>query len=254
MSNPIELNEEFPHLSKAPIIEAAIEIRIVPHTKWDESTIINELKQRFPDYPKIEPLKLTKIQISPSANQKNQSFDLGCVGFKLHSGDNLNIVQFNKGAFIFSRLKPYVNWEPFCQEAFRLLTIYHDLFKLGLETKIIRIGLRFINRISIKHNNVKLADYYQYPPESLKNTGWPLSGYLHHDVMQIPDTDYSVNLIKTIQNIPDEIGLILDIDVFTQPQFQYNDSKLINYLEEMRWIKNKIFFSSITDKVLSELK
>jgi uncharacterized protein (TIGR04255 family) len=63
-----------------------------------------------------------------------------------------------------------------------------------------------------------------------------------------------VNLIKTVQNVPGEIGLILDIDVFMQNPFEYNEPRIKECLEEMRWIKNKVFFGSLTDKIIRELK
>lgn len=252
MAKPIDLKEKFPHLSKAPIVEAALDIRVVPSVKWDETALQSELKQRLPDFPKVEIVREARVQIVPPGQPGKPVFeDVGCVGLKLHSNDNLHITQFNKGAFVFSRLKPYADWGKFSQEALRLWAIYCELLK---PTEVRRIGLRFINRIVIKRETVEVADYYKYPPESLKDLNWPLAGYLHHDVMQVPETPYSVNLIKTVQSVPGEMGLILDIDVFMQSQFNYDELRIIECLEEMRWIKNKIFFSSITEKALEELR
>lgn len=252
MAKRIDLKEKFPHLSKAPIVEAVLDIRVVPSVKWDETSLQAELKKRLPDFPKVETLREARVQIVPPVQPGKPMFeDVGCVGLKLHSNDNLHIVQFNKGAFVFSRLKPYVDWGRFSQEALRLWTIYCELLK---PTEVRRIGLRFINRISIKQTTIELSDYYKYPPESLKELNWPLAGYLHHDVMQVPETAYSVNVIKTVQNVPGEIGLLLDIDVFMPSQFAYNELRIIECLEEMRWVKNKIFFGSLTKKLIQELK
>jgi uncharacterized protein (TIGR04255 family) len=253
MTKLIDLKEEFPHLSKAPIVEAALDIRVVPSVKWDETSLQSELKQRLPDFPKVENMRQTRYQITPGQPDSPKVEDFGCIGFKLHSSDKLHIAQFNKGAFVFSRLQPYENWQQFSGEALRLWVIYCKLLK---PKEVTRIGLRFINRIAIKQEKVELADYYKYPPKSLEELNWTLTGYLHHDVMQIPETSYAVNLIKTVQNVPGagEIGLILDIDVFTGEGFEYNELHLKRFLEEMRWVKNKIFFSSLTDKVIQELK
>ncbi len=252
MAKPIDLKEKFPHLDKAPIIEAVLEIRLVPSVKWDVTSLQNELKQRLPDFPKVDTLRKAKVQFAPLGKLGNSAFeDFGCVGLKLHSNDNLHIVQFNKGAFVFSRLKPYANWEQFSQEALRLWAIYCELLK---PSEIRRIGLRFINRISIKQPTLELSDYYKYPPASIEELNWPLTGYLHHDVMQVPETAYSVNVIKTVQNVPGDIGLLLDIDVFMQSHFAYNELRIIECIEEMRWVKNKIFFSSLTENLIKELK
>jgi len=252
MAKPIDLKEKFTHLSKAPIVEAALDIRVVPSAQWDEISLQAELKKHFPDFPKVETIREARVQIVPPGPPGKPAFeDIGCVGLKFHSNDNLHIAQFNRGAFVFSRLTPYADWGKFSQEALRLWTIYCELLK---PTEVRRIGLRFINRITIKQETVEFSDYYRYPPESLKELNWPLAGYLHHDVMRVPETPYSVNLIKTVQNVHGEIGLILDIDVFMQSQFKYDELRIIECLEEMRWVKNKIFFNSITEKALEELK
>jgi uncharacterized protein (TIGR04255 family) len=251
MTKPIDLEEKFIHLSKAPIVEAALDIRVVPSAKWDETRLQCELKQRLPNYPKVETLRKVGYKCSPDKPDNVEVEDFGCVGFKLQSDDNLHIVQFNRAAFVFSRLKPYANWEQFSHEALRLWAIYYELQK---PTEIIRIGLRFINRIAIKQKEVELSDYYKYPPEPLKTLNWPLTFYLHQDVMQVPETPCSVNLIKTVQYVPGEIGLILDIDVFMQNRFGYDESIIAEYLGEMRWVKNKIFFSSLTEKIIEEMK
>ena len=251
MTKPIDLNETFQHLSKAPIVEAVLDIRVVLSVTWEETKFLSELKQRLQDFPKVEPLRQARYQI-PIGKQNNPTVeDLGCVGFKLHSSNKLHIAQFNKGAFVFSRLQPYENWEQFSAEALRLWGIYCELLK---PKEVTRIGLRFINRIAIKQEKVELTDYYKYPPKPLEELNWALTDYLHHDVMQVPETPYRVNLIKTVQNVPGEIGLILDIDVFTGDDFKYNELHLKRFLGEMRWVKNKIFFSSSTDKVIQELE
>ncbi len=248
MANLIDLKEEFPHLSKAPIVEAALDIRVVPSVEWDETVLQRELKQLLPDYPKIEPLHRKKFQITP---EKPIIEDFGCVGLKLHSVAKPHIAQFNNNAFVFSRLKPYENWQQFSEEALRLWGIYCELLK---PKEVTRIGLRFINRIGIKQEKIELADYYKYPPTTPEELNWTLNYYLHHDVMKVPETSYAVNVIKTIQNIPEKTGLILDIDVFMGTCFEYNESKLTEFLEEMRWIKNKIFFSSVINKIIQELR
>jgi uncharacterized protein (TIGR04255 family) len=250
MINAIDLKEKFPHLSQAPIIEAVLDIRVVPSVKWDATNLQNELKQHLPDFPTHETIRETTFQLPPGKKAPVVE-DFGCVGFKLHSSDNLHIVQFNKGSFVFSRLKPYQDWGRFSQEALQLWAIYCDLLK---PSEVRRIGLRFINRIAIKQPTIELSDYYRYPPASIKELNWPLAGYLHHDVMQVPKTSYSVNVIKTVQNVPGDIGLLLDIDVFMQSRFAYNELCIIECMEEMRWVKNKIFFGSLTERIIAELK
>lgn len=247
----INLDEKFPHLSKAPIVEAVIDIRVVPTLPWNEASLQAELKKRLPAYPKIELIRESRLQFSPGKPDTPIVEDFGCVGFKLASGDNAYIAQFNKNQFVFSRLKPYEDWDTLNKEAMRLLAIYCELLK---PTEVQRVGIRYINRIVPKQTVFELGDYYESAPEPVRGLELPLTGFLHHDIIQVPDTPYLINLIKTIQKTQAEIGLILDIDVFTPVKFDCKEAAIKKCLQEMRWLKNKIFFSSMTRKVIEELK
>jgi uncharacterized protein (TIGR04255 family) len=68
--------------------------------------------------------------------------------------------------------------------------------------------------------------------------------------LSVPGHPYFVNFISTIQPSPNGIALIIDIDVFRGP-FSLGDVDLEFSLAEMRWLKNKLFFGSVTQKTLS---
>lgn len=251
MANLVDLEEKFPHLPQAPIVEAVLDIRVVLSVMWDEDNLRNKLEQLLPDYPKRDTMQETELQFSPETGA-NVIKDSVHVGLKCNSEDNLNVAQFNKDSFVFSRLKPYENWDRFSQEALRLWEIYCELLK---PTEIGRIGLRFINRLAVgKGQRVEWADYYKRPPVPIEGLNWSLSGYLHRDVLQVPGTYYLVNVIKTTQNTEKDIGLLLDIDVFMSNRLNFDELQISEHMNKMRWVKNKVFFSSLTEKALEECK
>src|SRR5437016_2089374 len=47
----IDPTESFPHLPKAPIVEAAVDIRARAELPWEEKAIAEQLKERLPKYP-----------------------------------------------------------------------------------------------------------------------------------------------------------------------------------------------------------
>ncbi len=249
MQSPINIKEEFPHLPRAPIVEAVLDLRVVSSVEWDELSLRSQLEERLPDYPKHDTVQETEVQLSPKTGT-NIIKDLVHVGLKCQSEDSFYVVQFNKDSFVFSRLKPYENWEKFSQEALRLWEIFCELLK---PIEIGRVGLRFINRLAIrKQQAIELADYYESPPESIKGLNWPLAGYLHQDRIQVPDTPYFVNIIKTTQNTQMDIGLLLDIDVSMNKHLSFDELQISEHMNKMRWVKNKVFFSSLTEKALEE--
>ena len=251
MAELIDLEEEFRHLSKAPIVEAVLDIRVVLSVEWNETNLRNQLERLLPDYPKHDAVQETEFQLSPKTGT-NVIKDFVHVGLKCQPEDGLNVVQFNKDSFVFSRLKPYENWDKFSQEALRLWRIYCELLK---PIEIGRIGLRFINCLAIgKGRKIELADYYKRPPLPIEGLDWSLSGYLHRDVLQVPGTSYFVNVTKTTQNTKKDIGLLLDIDVFTNKHLNFDELQIFEHMNKMRWVKNKVFFSSLTEKALEECK
>ena len=77
---------------------------------------------------------------------------------------------------------------------------------------------------------------------------------MHKDTLGVPGHPYAINVIRTIQqlnsNMSGGVALILDIDVFTTQAFDLDNAVLARRLLEMRWLKNKAFFGSITKKAL----
>ena len=80
-------------------------------------------------------------------------------------------------------------------------------------------------------------------------------GFMHHETLAVPGYPYAVSFIRAIQVIANQpLALILDIDVFTLEQTALPSSVLERRLAEMRWLKNKVFFGSITEKAVNMVR
>ena len=251
----IDLAESFPQLSRAPIIEAIIGITARAESAWEESVISGQLKQRLPDYPSVQSHHEIRheLMLAADAQPEQAVHDMGWRGLRCESADKLHIAQFNRDGFSFSRLKPYQNWEQFYQEGLRLWKLYNVIAQ---SSEIQRIGLRFINRIEFSQDEVKLEDYLENPPKPPRGMEVPFAGFLHHNTLSIPGHPYGINVIQTIQpsqGADVSWGVILDIDVFTTEPID-NQKLIEQHLIKMRWLKNKVFFGSITSKTLELLK
>ena len=159
--------------------------------------------------------------------------------------------QFNRDGFVFSRLEPYPDWSSFSDEGLSLWRIFKEIAQ---PVQINRAGLRFINRIELPPENPRLDEYIKSAPEPPQNLDLPFLGFMHHETLAVPEHPYAINLIRTIQPPQGEtgkgMGLIFDIDVFTIKPLDLDETGLARILEEMRWLKNKVFFGSITEKAL----
>jgi uncharacterized protein (TIGR04255 family) len=251
--------EEFTHLSHAPITEAVIEIRAVLESQWDEKQVMGVLKEKLPEYPIFTSQKEFKqelrVDFSSEIPAKQTFSDLGLKGFRFQSSDKHRIVQFNRDGFVFSRLQPYADWQEFVDEALRLWQIYSELTR---PFEVPRIGLRFINRLLCPPDKQELAEYLRVVPVPPVNLNVPFTAFLHRDTLIIPDYPYGINIVKTIQppqgSEGNDLWLIIDIDVFTTEKCAANGLAIQEHLEEMRWLKNKVFFGSITNSLVEVLK
>ena len=257
----INTAEEFPTLTSAPVAEAVIDIRAFPSKAWEESVVSVFLEEKLEGYAfldshreihhevKSEGEKLPELSVS----------DLGWRGIRFQSADSKNIAQFNRDGFVFSRLDPYNNWLSFFKAGKSLWYVFKDI---AAPVTIDRIGLRFINRIELSHGELNIERYLKNAPVAPVNLDLPFLGFMHQETLGVPGYPYAINLIRTIQppqNPADNgIAIILDIDVFTlQPiahPIENDDDMLDNALNEMRWLKDKTFFGSITDEGLEVFK
>lgn len=253
----IDVTERFPRLARAPIAEAVIEVRARAEATWEESGIRSSLQRQLPAYPNIVSQRefAHELQVGPGHESVQTHRDLGWKGLRFESADHVHIVQFNRDGYVFSRLRPYDHWEQFHGEAFRLWHVHKDL---AHPAEVQRLGLRFINRIELPLDGPRPDDYLLMPAEVLKGLELPRAGFLHRDVLGVPGYPYVITIVRTVQPVQTSgskgFGLIFDIDVFTTEPFDLQDDLLKRRLAEMRWLKNKVFFGSITEQALESFR
>lgn len=118
--------------------------------------------------------------------------------------------------------------------------------------------LRFINHPLVPLLGFTWSDYLQVPPRAPESLDLSVEGFLYADTLRVPNTPLALRVTRTAQAPQaagdDHIGLILDIEVFTVEPCELNESMMRQRLAEMRWLKNKAFFGSITKKLLERLR
>ena len=251
----IDLTESFPLLSRAPIVEAVIGVTARAEAAWDEAAISEQFKQRLPEYPDVQSQREIHYELKQVADAPPEQTvrDMGWRGLRCESADKLHIAQFNRDGFSFSRLKPYQSWGQFSQEGMRLLGLYREVAR---PSDIHRLGLRFINRVEFSQGEAKLEDFLENPPKAPRGMAIPLEGFLHHNTLSVPGQPYGINVVQTVQPAQGgdaSWGVILDIDVFTTEPI-VNLNSIESHLTKMRWLKNKVFFGSVTAQTLEVFK
>lgn len=244
----INKDERFRHLPNAPIIEAVIDIRSRPTALFDESTMKSRLDAKLDGYHLLDLIFQEQTAMQGGMSHIEQNWK----GLRYRSADEKYIAQFHDNRFIFSRLEPYQSWDRFYYEGMRLWSNYIELAK---PSDLQRIGLRYINRIQLPVNELHFEDYLHSAPTTPKDFNLPFLNFLHQDTFEVPGHPYAINITKTIQPPKTQdnqgLSLILDIDIFTNQEPDFAMDLLEQRLIDMHWLKNKVFFGSITDKAMT---
>ena len=251
----IDVTEQFPHLENAPIVEAVIDFRARFEKAWQQEEMQALLRVALPEYPQVVGQRgfQAKFEAGPVDLPTATTEDLGWKGLVFRSADNLQVAQFQRDGFAFSRLAPYQDWDLFSAEALRLWRVYSEV---STPVTVGRLGLRFINRIEVPASG-QLEDYLTVGPRCPPNIALPFMGFFHIDTFSVPGHPYLVNLRRTVENSADAAALktafIIDVDVFATEGLD-ELSAIQKRLLDMRWLKNKIFFGSVTPEVIEGYK
>jgi uncharacterized protein (TIGR04255 family) len=253
----IDHSDEFEHLNRAPIVEAVIQIVARAGAKRTLGELRTSLSSELPEYPHIKsvgsvsvtmPFQLASKQGAPAPEPATS--ERSWLGLRLETEGGLNIAMFTRDYFSFSRLRPYEDWESFQTEALRLWSIH---YRLAEPSEVRRVGVRFINRFDVPAVELDPGEYLSglaEPPGDLQR-----SGYFYRDDLIVPGHPYNVTLMRTVQpsgvSQPSKVGLLLDIDVFSNRPFAPEQRTIERRLLDMHWLKNHVFFKNATEKALS---
>ena len=239
------------HLSKAPITEALIDIRVaLPRETGLEllDSLYNHIKDKYPKRRErkrwegtIE-FKETEL-VTPSVKVAETD------GYLYTSEDDKQTVQARLDGFTFNRQRPYETWETLRDEAHRLWDLYA---KIASPELITRVAVRYINQLDLPFPIKDFADFLVAPPLVPEALPQGVSSFLTRVVINEQDMKVTAIIHQALESFSqsDKVPIILDIDVFKQVVTGLDETEAWETLEWMRHFKNRIFFESVTENTL----
>lgn len=236
----------YPHLTKAPIKEALIDIQVKMPNEIDFDKTKEFGNLIHDEYPTKTKRFRTTFGIKPSGGLVGPP-ERQLIGWKFTSVDGMQIVQARLDGFTFSRLKKYEDWSRLKEESSRLWSIYLDFFH---PTSIDRIGCRYINEIRLKHP-IDLQEYLSRSPGSPVGSPDIFASFISRVVIPYHEYNTTAIITQAFEKVLADgtAPIIIDIDVFMQ---EVNEAQIEIWevLDNFRNIKNQIFFGSITPKTV----
>jgi uncharacterized protein (TIGR04255 family) len=234
---------------RAPIAEAVIELRYAqPASQKDVEEATRRLRRSY-FYQEVENIMEIKIDPGRGAAERNMI----ATGLKLSSLDRADQMMFRTNGFACSRLAPYLGWEPFVEG---VKTGWTEWARIAGNTALIRIGVRYVNRIDVPNTSsqlIRMEDYLNISPKMPPEMIEPLSTY----TMQVscPLNSGAYTLVLITSSVPSPLvgfsSFALDLDVARDKDIPRRADAVWEILTEMRVLKNRIFEYCVTDRARS---
>lgn len=239
------------YLPNAPVTEALIDIRVQLSAGVNVENLASVEESIRDGYPaKRKEIRGFEARFEVHEEQLPQTttIDRGVVGYLYRSADEKQVLQVRQDGFTYSKLRLYKNWEDLRDEAYRLWKYYVDIAK---PETITRVALRYINHLTDIPTPIRdYSEYLQTPPRITANLNQEnIRSFLTRVVVSEPNSGATAIVTQALESSESAITpIILDIDVFKESNFDGHGHEMWDTLENLRKLKNQIFFDSITEK------
>lgn len=242
---------EIRHLTKAPIVEALIDLKVKFPASFQPDKLLDlkaSLKEVFPKIEERQQLE-HKFGVLHGRPIPPQTEFKGLQGLFFRSEDGLDVVQCRIDGFTFSRLTPYLDWETLRDRARKFWKIY---CKTVAPESITRVAIRYINRIQPPAPFVDYAKYFTTPLPIPSGRSRVVNGFLTRVIIADPKRQLSAIVIQNLEPSidPNPVSIILDIDAFKVEDFAVGDESVWSLLDLLHDVKNELFFDSITEEAV----
>jgi uncharacterized protein (TIGR04255 family) len=239
------------HLRAAPIREALIDFRVKARKGIDAAAFRVLQPELAATYPVVEDRNAFQALFEFGRKGSTATAtEHGIVGLFFFNKDRTEIVQFRVDGFTFNRLRPYTSFEAIAPRA---LTLWRRYVQIAQPTVINRIALRYINDIPIPGERIDWDEYLVAGPKVPPEFPQHVSQFLTRVTVDDKDANLSANVVQALEYNTEVGGPVvrLDIDAYVQREVDPVSAEVANVIGSLREFKNRLFFSSVTDRTLA---
>jgi uncharacterized protein (TIGR04255 family) len=242
----------FIQLKNTPIKEVIFTISFKENIALEKLELFKQLPQITEKFPIINTGFQTQLR---SKNNEPPVSKVSEVGFIMKDKLNSYIIQAKKGSFAFHKVNGYESFETLL---IKLETYWNELIKICGDLTILNLSVRYLNLIE-KEKDEKISDLlnivtkHPFGEENETNLTQHRFKYDKNSQITITVVTAKPNFVVTEkQNNKLKDGVVLDIIINkkinsdTQATFDFTN------FNEMRTVKNEIFFKIITEKTINK--
>jgi uncharacterized protein (TIGR04255 family) len=242
----------FIQLKNTPIKEVIFTISFQENIELEKLEFFKKLPLIIENFP-IANMGF-RTQLSPGKNELSVS-KVSQMGFILKDKSNSYIIQAKRGSFAFHKVNGYESFESIL---IKLETYWDELVKICGNLTIFNLSVRYLNLIG-KEEKEKVSDLltivtkHPFGEDNETNLTQHRFKYDKNPQITVIVVTAKPNFIDPDkQNNKVKDGVVLDIIVNKKIDAQEGKVFRFESFNEMRGIKNDIFFKSITEQTIKK--
>lgn len=243
--------KEWPKLENPPVVAAMFQINFDSSnlTLEDFSKYDNSIKEL--GFPKradgIEAsLNVDQSRIPLGKSKISATSDAKLIHYSYSSEDNKKRLTFSDSNITYIDESEYEGWTKFTD------SVINILFKIDsiLEHRTIkRTSIRFLNQFNFDQFDDPTEYFKMVISSTEESLPYPLAKYAFKTTFKVSDVSHAV-VNHFLDRVDDRYIYILDLDILNSRNYEYDSLIVRELLEQLREIKNTIFFDNVTDKLI----
>ena len=247
------MKKDWPKLAKPPVVTAIFQM------KYDREVVNVEeflkydsiLRRSFPQrnesiesslsFSPSTKIPLGKAQVSGVTNTRR-------TGYVYFTTDQKEKLALSETDITYTSEKSYEGWEAFKDTVLKFLNVVQPVMQ---NVSVRRTSIRFINQFNFEEFDDPTT-YFNTQITMLQKDGnqlYPLMKYGYRLTYDVKEGVYSI-VNQSVEHLPDKFVYIFDIDVLNRNNLMFEINLVSDILEDLRSIKNEIFFGNVTEKTL----
>ncbi len=232
-------------LTHPPLREALIDIQLTTELSQEFAEALSELS--IAGLEKKQELKTGQFEIKLARVSEAIVKQDEVAGWRYESEDGSRVVQLRRNGITCSILRGYSDFTEMKNAARSIWGLFLDRVKESVTVG--RVATRFVNALEFPIN-VELNDYLTAAPQIPEPLRQAYEGFLQRVAVPYPPDKHAIITQALDPSSQSETRVILDIDVFAFRTINGMSPDLWNLVDDLRILKNAVFFSSVTELAL----
>ena len=237
-------------LAKPPIVEALLDVQFSVNSEVTDDEIRSFVDQQVPSGWTKQSMSAIEAKFGPIPSEEGDvpaaSLSNRIDGYIVRDPEIAIAIQYRKDRISFSRIKDYRSWESLIAE---FEPVFSSVVSFLRPTSSSRIAARFINRIDLPQGRVVVEEFLIAPPLLPTRPDVEFQSFRQQAVLNNVD-GFTVAVNVGTAASADKDAFIVDVDVFKSESMGTTFESIRPIFDQIRSVKNEIFFSLVHEKAL----